>query len=220
MNTPLKNLILTASLLASGNCIADWTGGIEAGTTIGSGSKPSLRFYADSQSEPLGHYAYLDWAGDNYRVGYNPTFRISHSVYSFGRFSVEEDNPGDIDREIDALVGIGNNLFKRGNTQVKVETGIGGRALSFDNNTDDSKEGFVFLSGNVSSSLLSLVRFDAALVTKAGDGQTTIDGEAGISIPIGPGTSLRYVYSVKQYDIDGQPKIKSDDGAFRITYGF
>ncbi len=222
MNAPHRKLFLALSLLATGNCFADWTGGIEAGARIGS-DRPTLRLFAKNDDDALSHYAYLDWirdsGGNNYRVGYNPTFRVSHSVYSFGRFSIEQDDPGEIEREVDALVGIGNNLFRRGNTQVKIETGIGGRLLKFDG-AEDETDGFFFLAGSMSSSLLSLLRFDASVNTKAGRDQTTLDGEAGISIPIAPGTALRYVYSVKRYDVDGRDPFKDEDSFFKLTYGF
>lgn len=227
MYTAKKCLALLV-LTTVGNAHADWTGGIEAGARLGSDDKPTLRFYANNQSDPLSHYAYLDWIrssnGNNYRLGYDPTFRISQSVYSFGRFSLEQDDPGGVEREIDALVGIGNNLFQRGNTRIKVEAGLGGRQLTFTdadtNQSDDQTDGFVFLSGSLSSSLLALLRFDASINTKANDGQTTVDGEAGLSIPIGPGTSLRYVYAVKRYNFDDRENIVSEDSFFKVSYGF
>jgi len=215
--------IAIISFCAAGNAGADWTGGIEAGARLGSDERPALRFYANNDSDPLSHYAYLDWTrssgGSSYRLGYNPTFNISRSVYSFGRFSVEQDDPGGIEREIDALVGIGNNLFQRGNTRVKVEAGIGGQQLTF-NEAEDETSGFVFLSGGVRSSLLALLRFDASVNTKASDGQTTLDGEVGLSVPVGPGTSLRYVYAVKRYNFDDRDDISSEDSFFKVSYGF
>ncbi len=222
MNAPYRKLFLALSLFSSGNCLADWTGGIEAGARIGS-DRPVFRLFAKNDNDVLSHYAYLDWiresGGSHYRIGYNPTFRVSHSVYSFGRFSIEQDNPGEVEREIDALVGIGNNLFRRGNTQIKVETGIGGRLLRFDGEEDDT-DGFFFLAGSMSSSILSLLRFNAAVNTKAGPDQTTIDGEAKLSIPIAPGTTLSYVYNVKRYDVEGKDTFNNKDSFFKINYGF
>ena len=113
---------------------ADWSGGIEAGAQLSSTDRPALRFYANNDSLPLSHFIFLDWiresGNSNFRVGYNPTYRISSSFYSFGRFDIEEDDPDGIDREINALVGVGNNLFNRGKTRVKAEVGIGARQLT------------------------------------------------------------------------------------------
>lgn len=220
----LRKLLLLSLLTGtSASATADWTGGIEAGARLGSSERPTLRFYANNTSDPLSQYFYLDWIRDSggsaYRVGYNPTFNISQSVYSFGRFSLEQDDPGGIEREIDALVGIGNNLFQRGNTRAKVEVGLGGRQLTFADN-DDQTDGFLFLSGSVSSSILALLRFDASINTRASDAQATFDGEAGLSIPIGPGTSLRYVYTVKRYNFDDRENIKENDSFFKVSYGF
>jgi len=223
---PVRQLsVAFLSLCAAGSVSADWTGGIEAGARLGSEERPALRLYANNDSDPMSHYAYLDWTrssgGSSYRLGYNPTFNISKSVYSFGRFSVEQDKSSTIESEIDALVGIGNNLFQRGNTRIKVEAGIGGQQLTFDE-ADDETRGFVFLSGGMSSSLLALLRFDASINTKASDGQTQLDGEVGLSVPVGPGTSLRYVYEVKRYNFEdpNRDDIKNNDSFFKVSYGF
>jgi len=211
-------------MLFSTVCFADWTGGVEAGARIGSDERPALRFYASNQNDPLSHYLYLDWmresGGSSYRIGYNPNWRISHSIYSFGKFSLEQDDPGEVEREIDALVGIGNNLFQRGNTRVKIEAGIGARQLRYSDSSTETEDGFVFIGAGLTSSLLALLRFDASVSTKVGDGQTTIDSEAGVSIPIGPGTALRYVYTAKRYNLDNADNIVSEDSFFKLTYGF
>ncbi len=223
MKAPCIKFISALSLFASANCFADWDGGIEIGASTD--ERPTFRLFAKNQSDPLSHHVYLDWIresnGSSYRLGYNPTFTISHSVYSFGRFSIEQDKFGDIDREIDALVGVGNNLFQRGSTQVKVETGVGGRLQKIAE-IGDEKDGFFFLSGSMTSSILPLVRFDASINAKAGSNQTTTDSEAGFSIPIGPGTALRYVYSDKRHRFDDRPELDLDRKKtfFKITHGF
>lgn len=224
MKTVTKSLLLAATLLISSNCLADWNGGIEAGAQLGSTDKPALRFFASNNDDPLSHYVYVDWiresGSSNYRLGYQPTFRISHSVYSFGRFSIEDDDPSLVDQEIDLLVGVGNNLFKRGSTQVKVETGLGARQISFDDSDNKTEEGFFFLAGNLSTGVLPIVRFDATIDTKTGGDQTTLDAEAGFSIPIGPATSLRYVYSAKRYNLGSSGETRNEDTFFKITHGF
>ena len=59
----------------------------------------------------MSHFIFLDWiresGSSNFRVGYNPTYRISNSFYSFGRFDLETEDPDGIDREINAVVGVG-----------------------------------------------------------------------------------------------------------------
>lgn len=217
-------LVLTSAIVC-GNCFAQWNGGIEAGARLGSDDGPALRFFARNQSEPLSHYLFLDWirdsGGSNYRLGYNPTFKISESVYSFGRFSIEDDDPSEIDREIEAVLGLGNNLFSRGSTRVKAEAGIGARQLTFDDDTDSSENGFVFLGGSVISNALPFVRFDASLNAQAGTDQNALDGEAGISVPIFPGVFLRYAYSVTRFDIDGiEDNIVTRESFVTLTYGF
>ena len=123
-----RTLLLSIAMLASGNAFAQWTGGVEAGTRLGSEERPTLRFFARNQSDQLSHFAYLDWirdsGGSNFRLGYNPTYNISRSFFSFGRFSIERDDFDGIDQAADALIGIGNNLFQQGDTRVRVETGI------------------------------------------------------------------------------------------------
>ncbi len=202
---------------------ADWTGGIEAGARFGSDNRPAFRFFASNNSDPLSHYAYLDWiresSGSNYRIGYNPTFRVSHSIYSFGRFSVEQDDPSGVDRDIEAYLGVGNNLFQRGNTRVKIEAGIGAQQLQFNDSTEET-DGFGFLSGSLSSSLLALLRFDAAVSAKANGDSANFEGEAGFSIPIAPGTKLRYVYQVQRFNFDDRENIVTEDSLFKVSYGF
>jgi len=230
----LKGIFAALSVCACGTATADWTGGIEAGTSLGSGDRPTLRFYANNRATPLSQYVYLDWirenGGNQYRLGYNPTWAISQSVYSFGRFSIEKDGSDAIERDIDAMVGIGNKLFQRGSTQVKVEAGIGGQHLRYDQSAlidpitgestapSSTTDGFFFATGNIRSSLLALLRFDASLQAKSGSDLNILDGEVGLSIPIGPGTALRYVHQYKYNDsLDDKT---SDDSFFKVTYGF
>ena len=86
---------------------------------------------------------------------------------------------------------------------MKAEAGIGARELTFNPTTEpdaeDDSGAFAFASGSVSSSLLKLLRFDARIIAKAGTDQTTLDAEVGLSVPIAPRTSLRYVYSVRRF---------------------
>jgi len=217
-----KLSLLLSTSTAAGTCLADWTGGIEAGARIGENA-PALRFFAANDSHPLSHYAYLDWIRDssnsNYRIGYNPKFKVSESVYSFGRFSIEDDDPGAVDREIDAVVGVGNNLFRRGSTQIKVETGLGAEFLSFDDSTE-SDEGFVFLAGNISTGVLPIVRFDMQINTQASNDQTVLDGEAAFSIPIAPGTALSYVYRVTRRDLEDRDDTVDEETFVKVVYGF
>lgn len=220
----VKKVILPVCLLCLTNLVhADWSGGIEAGARIGSDDRPALRFFATKTSNPWTHFAYLDWiresGGSNYRIGYDPTFRISHSFYSFGRFSVEIDDPDGIEREFDALAGVGNNLFQRGNTRVKIEAGLAAQHLRFEDSTEQT-DGFTFVSAGVNSSLLKLLRFDASLTTKLNDESTEFEGEAGFSIPIGPGTKLLYVYQFQRFNFDDRANIVSEDNFFTISYGF
>lgn len=216
-------LCFTGLLCTANIASADWSGGIEAGARFGSDDGPTLRFFAKNTSDPLSHFAYLDWIrdpdGSNYRIGYNPTFRVSHSIYSFGRFSLEEDDPGELDREIDAYVGIGNNLIQRGNTRIKLEVGLGAQQLTFDDSSDET-DGFVFVASSMSSSLLALLRFDAFVSAQANGESTSIEGEAGFSIPIAPGTKLRYVYQVQRFNFDDRENFVNEENFFKISYGF
>lgn len=219
----LKNTLTAIVIFAAGNAAADWSGGIEAGARFGSDNRPTMRFYANNASEPLSHYAYLDWiresGGSNYRIGYNPTFRVSHSFYSFGRFSLEQDDPDGIEQALHANLGVGNNLFQRGNTRIKIEAGLGAQQLSFADGTETT-DGLAFLSGNLSSSLLALLRFDATVSAKANDESANIEAEAGLSIPIAPGTKLRYVYQVQRFNFDDRDNFTSEDSFFTVSYSF
>lgn len=221
----VKKYMLALCMLATATTAsADWTGGVEAGASFGSSDSPAIRFYANNSADPLSHYMYLDYiresGSNNYRLGYNPTFRISHSVYSFGRFSVEEDEPSGIEREFEASVGVGNNLFSRGNTRVQVEAGVGAQHLRFVDNSSDETDGFAFLAGNLRTSVLALLRFDASVGAKLNGDSTTLDGEAGFSIPIGPNTQLRYVYQVQRFNFDDRENIVDEDTFFTVSYGF
>ena len=219
----VRKIILSVCLLIATKVVnAEWSGGAEAGTAIGSDG-PALRFFLNKTADPWSHFIFLDWiresGGSNFRIGYNPTFRISHSFYSFGRFSAEVDDPDGIDQEIDALAGIGNNLFQRGNTRVKVETGLAAQHLRFEDSTEET-DGFVFVSTGMNSSLLKLLRFDASFTTKLNDERTEFEGEAGFSFPIGPNTKLRYVYQFQRFNFDDRANIVTEDNFFTISYGF
>lgn len=218
-------LILCGALVSTSTAKADWSGGIEAGTQLGSGENPALRFFARHQGNPLSQYLYLDWiresGSSSYRLGYNPTFNISQSIFSFGEFSLEQDDPGGVAREIDARVGIGNHLFRTKNSRFTVHTGIGGTKVEFVDSENDTSEGFFFAGGLFTSKLIGLLRFDANIEATAGESQTTTRGEAGISFRIGPNTALKYAYSYRRFDFDtGQDDIVDEDSFLTVTYGF
>jgi len=215
---------MTACLvMATGNANAQWTGGVEAGASIGSDQRPALRFFGNYASDPLSHFIFLDWiresTGTDFRLGYNPTWRVSHSFYSFGRFSIQQNDSNGIDQQVDALVGVGNNLFQRGSTRAKIEAGVGGQHLEFVDTSDDT-EAFLFLGSSVSSSLLALLRFDASASSKISNDTATIDAEVGLSVPIAPNTQLRYVYRVTRYNFDNRENIVDEDNFFTVSYGF
>ncbi|MEM7259887.1 MAG: DUF481 domain-containing protein, partial [Pseudomonadota bacterium] len=162
---------------------ADWSGGLEAGTQLGSNESPALRFYVRKQDVPLSHYLYLDWIHESgssrYRLGYNPNYQISQSVFSFGQFSLEQDDPGAIAREVNARVGIGNHIYRTKNNQLTLRTGVGGSRLTF---PDDSEEtdGYFFAGGLFSSKLIGLLKFEAELESQVADSQTVSNGQAGV----------------------------------------
>ena len=224
MQSILKNTLVSLVLFSAGTASADWSGGIEAGANLASDNRPTLRFYAKNASTPLSHYAYLDWiresGGSNYRIGYNPTFRISHSFYSFGKFSIEQDDPNDIEQAVYANLGVGNNLFQRGNTRVKIEAGLGAKQLRFTDDSQEETDSFAFLSGSLSSSLLALLRFDASVSAEANNENANLEGEAGLSIPIAPGTKLRFVHQIRRFTFDDRDNITSKDSFFTVSYGF
>lgn len=220
----LKLFVLASALLANTTALADWTGGIEAGTQLGSGQSPALRFYARNQSDPLSHYAYLDWIHESgssrYRLGYNPTYAISQSFYSFGEFSIEQDDPGGIAREVDTRIGVGNHLFRTKNSRFTLHTGIGGTRIELADDTENT-EGFFFVGGLFTTKLIGLLRFDAVAETTTGDSQTTTNAEAGVSFRVGPNTALKYAYTFKRYDFDGNDEpLKNEDSFLTMTYGF
>ena len=218
-----RTLLLSIVMLASGNAFAQWTGGVEAGTRLGSEERPTLRFFARNQSDPLSHFAYLDWirdsGGSNFRLGYNPTYNISRSFFSFGRFSIERDDFDGIDQAADALIGIGNNLFQQGDTRVRVETGIGVQQREFTGGNSET-DGFLFLGGQVISKIQNLLRFDVDLEAQLGESQNTLEGEVGIAYPIAGGVALRYAYRVRRFEVDGADDIVNEDNFFTLTYGF
>lgn len=219
-----RTLAAGSALLFTSVSQANWTGGLEAGTQLGSGERPALRFYARNLGNPLSHYLYLDWShesgGSSYRLGYNPTFAVSKSIYSFGKFSIEQDDPGEIERQIDATVGVGNHIFRSQNSRATVEAGIGGRQFRRPDEKSET-DGFFFLGGLFTSKLIDLLRLDVSTEIRAGDSQTTIDSEVGISFRIGPNSAIKYAYRATRYDFDGTADtINDEDSFFTLTYGF
>jgi len=219
-----RTLFFTALTCFSSSVYATWTGGLEAGTQLGSGESPTLRFFANSQSKPLSHYIYLDWTresfGNRYRLGYEPTYSISKSFYSFGRFNFEQDDPGEIDRKLNAKVGIGNSFLRTGNSALSLEAGIGAQQLRLSNGTEDT-DGFVFTGADFTTKLLDFVRFDVIADTRVGESQATVDAEVGISIRIAPNAALKYAFRYRRFAIDGLDNdIIEEDSFFTVTYGF
>ncbi len=221
---PFAGCVIGVTALAANAVHADWSGGIEAGTQLGSDQSPALRFYASKQDNPLSHYLYLDWihesGSSSYRLGYNPNYTISQSVFSFGQFSIEQDDPGGIAREINAKVGVGNHLFRTKNSRFTVQTGVGGSQIELSDNSKES-DGYFFAGGIFTSKLIGLLKFDAVLESRVADSQTISTGEAGVSFRVGPNTAIKYAYSVKRYDFDeSREDIVNEDSFVTMTYGF
>jgi len=219
-----KSIVVALASLTTSVASADWSGGLEAGTQLGSDESPALRAYLRKQDVPLSHYLYLDWihqsGGSKYRLGYNPNYTISQSLFSFGQFSLEQDDPGAIAREFNARVGIGNNIYRTKNQQLTLQTGIGGSRQKFSDNTEET-DGYFFAGGIFSSKLIGLLKLDATIETRVAESQTVSTGEAGVSFRVGPNSAIKYAYTVKRYDFEsGREDIVNEDSFFTLTYGF
>jgi len=205
---------------------ADWTGGLEAGTQLGSGENPTLRFFARNNGDPLSHYVYLDWTqesgGNSYRLGYNPVFNMSRSFYSFGKFSVEQDAESIIEQQLDALVGLGNHIHRTRDSLLTVELGGGVQQLEFSNGVDEQTEGFLFLGANYNRILFDTLRFNATVDSRSGESRDTIDAELGISIRLSASTALKYAYRYQRtgFDDSNLDTVVDEDSFFTVTYGF
>lgn len=216
--------LLSVVALFSTTASANWSGGLEAGTQLGSGESPALRLYLQNQDVPLSHYLFLDWIHESgssrYRLGYNPTYTISQSVFSFAQFSIEQDDPGGIEQELNARAGLGNNIYRTRNNQLTLRAGIGGSSQKFADGSEET-DGYLFAGGLFTSKLIGLLKLDAVLESRVAESQTVSTGEAGISLRIGPNSALKYAYTVKRYDFDsGREDIVDEDTFVTVTYGF
>lgn len=205
---------------------AEWTGGLEAGTQLGSGENPTLRFYARNDTDPLSHYVYLDWTretgGQSYRLGYNPVFHVSRSLYSFGKFSIEEDADSIIDRQLDALVGLGNHIHRNRTSLLTLEAGAGGKQIEFTGNADEQTEGFLYLGARYKRVLSKLLQLNTIVDSRTGESQDTLDAEVGISFKLSSNTALKYAYRYERTDFDDSnlETQVNKDSFFTLTYGF
>ncbi len=204
----------------------EWSGGLEAGTQLGSGENPTLRFYARNNGEPLSHYLYLDWTSENsgqsYRLGYNPVFNVSRSLYSFGKFSVEEDANSVIEQQLDAVLGLGNHIHRTQHSLLTLELGGGGQQLKFTGGLEDQTEGFLYLGAKYHRILFDTVRFNVVVDSRTGASQDTVDAEAGISIRLSAATALKYAFRYRRTDFDDEnlDTVVDKDKFFTLTYGF
>jgi len=218
--------IVLLPLSAFQSARADWTGGLEAGTQLGSGENPTLRFYARDDGDPLSHYIYLDWtrenSGQSYRLGYNPVFNMSRSLYSFGKFRVEEDVEWIIEQQRDALLGLGNHIHRTRTSLLTLELGGGVQQFRFKGGSDDQTEGFLYLGANYYQILFETFRFNATVDTRSGESQNMVDAEAGISIRLSPTTALKYAFRYRRYGFDDASldTVVDEDSFFTVTYGF
>jgi len=217
--------LLTAAIPGH-NALAQWTGGVEAGTQLGSGDSPTLRFFARENSLPFTQLIYLDWTRDSgeqsFRVGYDPRYQISQSLHLFGKFSVEEDAETIIDQKLDALVGVGNDFIQTRNSRLTLEIGAGGQQLRFDGDLEAQTDSFLFLGANYYRTMLDLFRFTTTVGSRTGELRNSIDAEAGISIRIAPNTALKYAYRYRrtEFSDDNIDTVVDEDNFFTVTYGF
>lgn len=222
----ISAVFLLPLLATAQSAHAEWSGGIEAGTQLGSGQNPTLRFFARNNGDPMTHYVYLDWtredSGQSYRFGYNPVFNVSRSLYSFGKFSVEEDANSIVDQEIDALVGLGNHIHRTRDSLLTIEVGGGAQQLKFDTEREDETQSFIYLGAKYYRILFDAFRFNAIVDSKTGEAQNSIDAEVGISFRLSATTALKYAYRYKRTDFDdGNLDAQvEDDSFFTLTYGF
>jgi len=174
----------------------------------------------------MNHYIYLDWtredSGQSYRLGYNPVFNVSRSLYSFGKFSVEEDATSIVDQELNALVGLGNHIHRTRESLLTIEVGGGAQQLKFDSNQEDETQSFIYLGAKYYRILFDSFRFNTTVDSKTGDLQDTIDAEVGISFRLSATTALKYAYRYRRTDFDdGNLETQvEEDGFFTLTYGF
>ena len=220
-------LALLPFLTAGSNAHAQWTGGIEGGTQLGSGENPTLRFFARNNSRPFSQYVYLDWtrqsSGQSFRLGYNPLYYFSNTLYGFGNFTAEQDADSLVEQEFDALAGIGKQFLQTSSTSLALEAGLGAQQLRFeDSELDDQTDGFVYLGGKFSQKLFDLFRFNLIVDNRTGSSENIFEAEAGISIRLAANTALKYSYRFQRidFDDDGLPSVTDEDNFFTVTYGF
>jgi len=220
-------LVLLPLLAPNQKAHAEWSGGLEAGTQLGSGENPTLRFYARNDDDPLSHYLYLDWTRENdddsYRLGYNPVFNVSRSLYSFGKFRVEEDATNTVvEQQLDALLGLGNHIHRTRESLLTLEVGGGAKQLKFIGEREEQTEGFLYLGAKYNRILLDMFRFNAIVDSRTGETQDIVEAEVGISIRLSESTALKYAHRYKQTDFDdgNLEKIVDKDSFFTLTYGF
>ena len=214
------------SLATMHSARAEWSGGIEGGTVFrDSGNAARLRLTLRNNERPLTHYLYAEWlrggSDDNsYSLGYNPRYWFNQTYYTFGESRIRQDEPLDIDQEIQVIAGVGGQFISDADQALYAEVGLGGRSIDFEGVDDASNEAIGVARLGYSRTLADTIKLDFALSgSQSSDEVTEASTEVGLSLRI-PSGAVRVAYRTRYIKVDDFDSVTDDDTFLSFDYSF
>lgn len=206
---------------------ADWSGGLEGGSVVrDSGTATRLRLVLRNDNRPLNQLVYAEWLNggtddNSYAIGYNPRYWLDDTFYLFGESSVGVDEPLNIDRDIQLVVGVGGQFLASSTQGLYAQIGVGGRSLEFDFDDDAVTQTLGLVRVGYYREFLDLFKFDIDVSgSSSSEDVTEANIDTGLSTRVGSG-AVRVGYRSRYLKADGDASSQTDDDVeISFVYGF
>ncbi len=231
----VRTALAAAALLgAGGPAVAEWSGGIEGGTTLdGDGGDATLvRASLVEDSRPFSQRLFADWVrrgdgeDDAWALGYVPRYHFSATSYGFAETGLRSDGELGIDSQVRALAGVGTRIAP-GALTLYAEVGVGAvrtdleRALAAGDVDEDAAEVSALgaLRGGAGVVLVETVRLAVDADAELRDAATELRAEASAAVRLGAG-SVALTVRTRRIDADGLDARSVTDTFVGYSLGF
>lgn len=227
LSSTIRAVVCAASLTTlciPAPVLSEWTGGIEGGTVLrDDGNATQLRFNLYNRVRPFTHHIYIDWIrsnnqDDSYKAAYVPRYWFTNALYAFSELQYRVDKPLLVDRQTQALLGVGYQFIATETARLWGEAGAGNQTTEI-TNIGELSEDFLTARSGYHQILAQLFKFELELEVIRGDDFSEQIAEAAIAVGFGTG-SLKYGYRTRRFKSDGLETQTQSDSFVSFGYGF
>lgn len=221
----LRLALLILVTVPATTVLAEWSGGVEGGTTVRNGdSATRIRVNASLEERPLSHHLYAEWiraTQNSYELGYKPKYWFTNKVYGFGEGRIRIDDALSIDRDTLILSGAGIQLVATNSRYASFEAGVGYRLIDYAPavELEEVGEGVATLRGRASQVLSDLFKLELDSDVFKSESLMESRVEVGVSTRLGQG-AIKLSYKIRRVDSNGFNVLDDADSAVTFTLGF